>query len=738
MSLEPVHIDFAARGVQEVMRAFDSIEQRMVRLERAGAAESRRGSRERIETTKRETSERERSVRKQADTQEKESKRGAAAVMREQQKAQQAEIRATEKKANEVKRIEERLAQWKERVHIRSSEMAGRFAAKEVSNEIRERKRAEAEATRSSAAMGRRASGIGANVLERGRGILGMAGATLGIGGGFLLADVARQQLDAQKQAALLVNTVTTGSAPPAGASVGNILAQAGQVSSELGVDKGALIGASLEYSRKARGGDFAGAMGNMAFFGKMAKVTGADINEVAGAAGILQSQNQDLKAPEMQQMLLDVYAQGKQGSMSMVDVAKQIGVLGSPATSFAGDQATNQRKLLGLGQLAAPQGTIEEAGTFIKDLVSEAASHRKSTRSKVGTEAMGVKFDKFGRMESPEQMIEAVMNYTKGDVTKIEDVFGKRGTPLFRSLLKPYTDAGGGDAGMAAVRQTMSSVTGATMTAESLNQQNAVIDSTDAQKLQSAVTSIENTLSTALAPALSKFASAIKDHQGDIEGFLRGVGEVANYFLGHPFEGIGALVLGSIVKDLAGAGIGMAVKAALLAMMGGGGAVPSVGGAAGSAMGALGSTVAVAGAGALGIGAGFVISDALSDKELGRQRDVFGKSANQANDALALMAHTRQGTVTPAEIAQVEKEAAETQKEITKRQRAEVISGHPMLPQDRVELKNLQATVNLLVDALGGAAKKIRATQIPTGSATADNPARNGPMPSRGDPRHV
>ncbi len=273
MSIDPVTIDFAARGVQEVMRAFDSIEQRMVRLERAGASESRRGSRERIETTKRETNERERSVRKQADTQEKEAKRGAAAVAREQQKAQQAEVRAVEKKAAEVKRVEERLAQWKERVHIRSSEMAGRFAAKEVSNEIRERKRAQAEAARGSAASVRRISGIGSNVLERGRGIMGMAGATLGIGGGFLLADVARQTLDAQKQAALLVNTVTTGSAPPAGATVGNILAQAGQVSSELGVDKGQLIGASLEYSRKARGGDFAGAMANMGFFGKMSKV---------------------------------------------------------------------------------------------------------------------------------------------------------------------------------------------------------------------------------------------------------------------------------------------------------------------------------------------------------------------------------------------------------------------------------------------------------------------------------
>ena len=45
--------------------------------------------------------------------------------------------------------------------------------------------------------------------------------------------------------------------------------------------------------------------------------------------------------------MLLDVYAQGKAGSMSMVDVAKQVGTLASTRNSYQGDSASNQRKLL-------------------------------------------------------------------------------------------------------------------------------------------------------------------------------------------------------------------------------------------------------------------------------------------------------------------------------------------------------------------------------------------------------
>ncbi len=155
----------------------------------------------------------------------------------------------------------------------------------------------------------------------------------------------------------------------------------------------------------------------------------------------------------------------------------------------------------------------------------------------------------------------------------------------------------------MAAVTQTMAGVTGATMTAESLDKQNAIIDSTDAQKLQGAITSIENSLTTSLAPALSKFADTIQAHQGDIDAFVRGVGEAAEFFLGHPFAGIGAVVLGGIVKDIAAAQIGASVASAIAAAVGGSG---GVGGALGRAVGEGAGPAAGVGAGAV-LGAGVV-----------------------------------------------------------------------------------------------------------------------------------
>jgi hypothetical protein len=762
--LEPIVIEFGVGpGFQTSLRAFDTIEKRMERFEKNASRQAAEGGRARSRSTDTERREREAAYKKLFDQIAKDEKTATVAAVKaakekeraavqaakaasaETKKAAEAEVREAQKVAREV----ERLETYKMRVRIRSSEMAGQAAARAATEELRAIEKVGRAQASASKRMGGRIGGIVSSSVGGTLGsIASLGGAALGLGGGALLIDAARNQLADQKQAALLVNAVTTGGAPPSGASVGNILAQASQSSRELGVDRGQLIGAALEYSRKARGGDFAGAMDNMGFFGKMAKVTGADINEIAGAAGILQSQNQSLKAPAMQQMLLDVYAQGKQGSMSMVDVAKQIGILGAPATSFAGDQATTQRKLLGLGQLAAPQGTIEEAGTFIKDLVSEAASHRKSTRSKVGTEQMGVKFDQYGRMESPEQMIESVMRYTKGDVTEIEGIFGKRGTPLFRSLLKPYTDAGGGEKGIDAVRATMAGVTTATMTSEQLGAQNAVIDSTDAQKFTNAANEIQQSLTSSLAPSLSRLATTLKDHEGDISAFVRGLAEVAALFIANPFKGIGAIVLLSVMKDLAGAGIGVGVKAALQALI----ASMSAGSAAGAGVSGVGAAGAAAGVGAgvglavvgatagAAIGAGLIINaDAEGRSE--RNRAALSGSLTGVNAAMALYAKARSGT-TPEDIRAAQAQFEVLRKDAADKREAAAHAGgwSPgsgfWAMGDRKkgaegEARNAADALKLFTDAL---AKATQAAQNAS-SGVKNDPARHGPINERNPP---
>jgi len=702
MAIDPVLIRFATAGVADVERAFATIEARMLKAEEWAVKEATRASKRRVLVAKEEATEREKLIDKTAV----------------------AEKRIGDGVAKET----ERLEQWKEQVRRRSAEMAGRYAEQSANAEIREARRAAEEIERQRARISR---GIG-HAVTRGVGhslgsMASLAGGALAIGGGFALADIASKELSAQKTAALLVNAVTTGGAPPPGANVGSILSLASGVSQDTGMAKGDVVAGMLEYSRKARGGDFQGVMANAGFFAKLSKVTGTDINEIASAAGTLQSQNQDLKSGDMQQMLLDVYAQGKAGSMSMVDVARQIGILSSTRSSYQGNAADNQRKLLALGQLAAPEGTVEEAGTFIKNLSAEAGAHRKSTKDTVGLEQMGVKYDQYGRMESPEQMIASVFRGTGGDITKIEKIFGLRGTALFRSLQPAYTAAGGGEAGIAAIQAKMASVTGATMTGGDLDAQMQQLMSTPAERFQKALNQVSEVVSQRVEPILDRLAGTLENNKEAVEKFMNGILDVAEWLIQNPWRGIGTAVTLSITKELATAGLGQLVGQALTNRIGQGGGI-------------------IAAAAAITI-TGMAIIDWLANKDVGEQRGKLAGELGATNDISNVRGNIRTGKVTPADVAKIQKDIATQEAKLKDEQDAgKVFDVHRGLGsmvsfgaiaqglgldqgRHKAEVDGTIRTLKDLREALADTAKALHDT---AGVASVD-PARHVPIGSPG-----
>ncbi len=533
-------MNFQVGGIAQVNRAFQSVEQAFLRQETARTRAADKGAKDRNRLEQKAAKEKEKSI---------------AEMAKRVDKSLATETKSVEKAEKEKQRAIDTSARYMERVRDRSATMAGNLAKRQADVEIREAKRANAARAKYYKTIG----GAGASSF---RGLVGgatsMAAGALTLGGGFAIADTIHKRLAAEKSASLLVNQVTTGGVAPKGADVNSILSRASATSIATGMSKEELVGGALAYSRKAKGGDFEGAMANMSFFAKMAKTTGADINDISEAAGTLQSQNPKLKAPEMQQMLLDVYAQGKAGSMSMVDVAKQVGTLASTRNSYQGDSASNQRKLLALGQLAAPQGSIEEAGTFIKDMTLEAGKHSKELK------AMGVKYNKTGQMESPEQMIDAVFKGTKGDQTKIEKLFGARGTQLFGALGTSYNAAGGGDKGIAAVNEEMKKVTQASMSSADLEKQFAQVMATNSEKMEVALTKIENALESKLLPYLDKFADKLPELMPKFETLINAADKLVSWFLDNPLLHAGELMAGKIVLDITKAGIGAKVKETL------------------------------------------------------------------------------------------------------------------------------------------------------------------------------
>jgi hypothetical protein len=725
---EPVMIQFGSTGLQEVSKNFSTIEARLLQMEKTSIASSKR-------TTV-------------------EQEKNYAALVKQAEKWQREQTKGEEREAKQRERVVADETRRKEQIIERSAVAAGRFYAQQASAEIRERERAASESVRIEERKARAierahssaAKTIGGSVIGGTSRVLGgaaaFAGGALAIGGGFAVADAVRGQMGAERVAAQLVNAVTTTGKPPSGASVADILKTASGVAVTTGMSKEDIIKGSLAYSRSARGGDYGGAKGNMEFFAKMAKATGVSIEDLGSAAGVLQSQNADLgKNPKaMQQLLLNAYAQSKSGSVSLVDAAKQFGTLGSTRGLYQGDEAKSQQTLIGLGQIAASGGNVSDIGTYIKDLSLEAAAHRKGTKGKAGLESMGVKFDSSGRMESPEQMIGAVFKGTGGDLGKIHEIFGNRGMPLFTELSKSFRDAGGGDKGVAAVQKQIAGVTQSSMSPEDLQAQFAQVMSTSAEKFDVAIERIKDTMEGRLAPLLDRFADALAEHAPDIEKIVNGLGDLATWLVSHPFEGMGALVLGSIAKDLAAAKIGEMVKSVIKALLSGSSAGSDVPGIVSSGGGLMGKLIAGAG-GLAAFGAGVAAPIAgsvaglayMAHEDEGKAAkgrtaaDLFAKS-NEANPA-ALAKASAEASAQADRLLKYRAEPGELSSAERKMNVAEAVGYAD-------ELKRRQGEIaDAVAKAMVAGAEKAGGRM--SGSSTTDpnNPARNNPMDQRTTP---
>ena len=617
--IDPVIIDFTTAGIPSVNRAFATVEQSIDRLEKHSTRSSEAGTKARVRGAQAEAKDRERAAAKIAKDAErlerqhtreveKETARRAGIVRKSSEMAGRyanEQVKADARAQQAHTRTVEREAERRMRIQIRSSEMAGRMAVRAVAEEQAATEKAQSTwSTRGRAVGGVITRSVGRTL----GGVASIIGAGAGIGGGLLVANAARGEMSAHKSAQLIMNAVTNNGVVPAGASVDAILGKASQVARAEGVSKTEVADAALAYSRSATGGDFQGLMGNMGFFAKVHNVTGADMNDLATSAGVLQSQNPGLGGAnnqKMQQMILDVLEQTHMGSLSMPEVSKMMGVIGSGRGAFGGEQGGNQRKLMALAQLVAPETDPLEAGTMVKDFSTEGQKHSKALGK------LGVKYDAQGRMQSVEQAIDAVLTGTKGNYGKAIEAFGSdRGAKLFAHLNPIYNNAGGGEAGLAAVHQAVTAVTAATSTPEQLNKADKETLDDPARKLQVALNQITDEIGSGLEPELKHFADdTLPKLIPKFEAIIDEAGKLAGYFADNPIKGIGAVIVLSVTKDLVDAGISAAAQkgvAALFAkissMVGGGGVTPpvSVPGAApggGGAFNILGKVFGVGGA---------------------------------------------------------------------------------------------------------------------------------------------
>jgi hypothetical protein len=604
---EPVVISLQAHGVTEIKQALRSVSDALVKMERDGSRAAQAGSRDRVRIVKNEGEARTRAVKAGATAEERAAKAVAKATERAEKdktrakdrelKAQQRsvetaarnEVRAAERAAREQSRIQqraerertreaERWARQRERIHTNSAIYSARITERETRAQAASR-------AKYTQAIGSSVGGTISKAAAIGSGMLA-------VGAGFGIADVASRSLQAEQSAVLLSNSaynpMEAGSKRYA---PGDLIGKAAGVERGTNVDRVNVLGAMRDYialssdTRMLDGKDTSAME-----LTKIAKATGSEVGDVFKMAGNLRVQNKDMDSATMMNLVRSVIGQGKAGATELNELAQYGAEATSTSGMYQGSQADNQRRLLGLTQVARRVAGTAESVTSVRKLESDVSTHKGKINAALAAEGLGAITDKQGLLAAPSKILSSLFQVTGGDTEKLQKLgINERSVKHFNALAPTYRNAydaaKGSDkekraAGASAVRAEVEKYENASYSKEDVEKDFSEVMKTSSERFSQAINTAKDAIETQLTPFLTKFANYVGDpkFQESVTKLVNGLGEVAggvfDFASKHPFEAIGLM----ISKDIAAAGIGQLAGKALSGALGGPGMAIAVG----------------------------------------------------------------------------------------------------------------------------------------------------------------
>lgn len=570
---EPITISFSVAGVDNIRDAFRTVDQSAIALERSWSRRAQEGSRYRVGVAKGEAKEKAKATDDAVKGADKAEKAHTAAVEREAKRRENI-IRTSSRMAGQVAKAQadaeireaQRAANARERAYAR----AGRESAKEQRDTQRARERFLSSA----------GGYVGSAVHKLGSAGFGVVKSALSVGGGFDVVDQVRGSLDAERAAVMLSNsayqpgkTIQGWGARP---DSGRILARAREVQDSTGVGKGELLEGARSYVAKSS--DFLGSMENLPFFAQLAKGSGTGVKDIMGAAGILRAQNKNLTTEEMQQTMLNIVSQGKQGAMEIDDLARVAGKITKTSAAYGGslNQTEAQRQLLGMAQIAIrTSGNPNEAATVVSNFADDTLKHQKALKSH-GVNALNSQ----GGLIDPSEITRQVFESSGGNIGKIIGMgYGQRSMKFFEALAPIYQEKaaslrGGGmkdekeikKQSAQAVVDEIKSLTGATYSKGEMQTDADAVLQTGIERFEMAMTNLKEAVADRMLPHLEAFISKLPAFAPAVEGAASAfasilpviqsfVGSFADLIKSDPIGGallLGATKMGGAIGALA------------------------------------------------------------------------------------------------------------------------------------------------------------------------------------------
>ncbi len=393
--------------------------------------------------------------------------------------------------------------------------------------------------------------------------------ALLNAGGGFSVDQAIQENLSLERKAAQ-VSVKTGGAVSPQQARE-----MSRAVGARTGTDASEVLAGWEAYGDKSGKWDIADTQkGGLAdFIAKYSKVTGTDTKQIGYVAGMLRTQNPHLKGDKMQQMLLDVLAQGREGAVDIPELVGHLPAITKTAGRYTGTQEENQRKLLALSQIGVATGTVAEVATGLSNMSADTMKHSDKINALLGRDALDGK----GNINtSPEEFIADMMVASGGSSKKLLDAgIGQRAIRVFDALQSGYLEdeAEGKKLGLSGDKlkaytkektlEKLNKPINQTMTMGQLNTDFNTVMQSSAESFEDAVRKLKLEIGDKMIPILRKWLTLIQKSLPTLQKFFNAFTKLAELLMENPLSGFGAVLSGYILKEIAAAKLASAFSGA-------------------------------------------------------------------------------------------------------------------------------------------------------------------------------
>jgi hypothetical protein len=520
------------------------------------------------------------------------------------------------------RRLSDRLVVEEARTQGRLRQIRARGAQRRLSDARRAARAEERIAKRSAMTMeqyrrrvhgggalrGRTMGRTGQSLRGGVRAVGAMGAGLLAIGGGYAISSAIGSEKRLQASAAALANQAR-GTEGGGGKSFTQLQNEAMKSASVEGIKSGqgpeAVVGMMRQF--QAITGRFDIATQYADYMAEIGDATDAGLGDVGRTAGqIFQAINATGKdaqtSIEATMKIMDAMAgQSKIGSIEMNDLAQQMGKLMSATANFKGDIGELAADMGAMAQTAIAGGasSAPEAMTalmrFADDLVQRGAAspiYKKLGIDVFEREMIGGQ-EVRAKLKSPVEVIKEIVGATKGDIAKISGMFGIRAKKAVDPFARIYREAEARQAGtgIQAIEQRFEQFRAVSLTAPERKEAAGARRRQADRQFDRAMQKFNDAVGRELLPVLTQLIPKFTEMIPLLADAAVALGKFIGWFTENPVLGIGAVISAAIVKDIAAAGIGSAMRGA----MGVGGPGGAAGGP-GGAYGGLALTAAIIG----------------------------------------------------------------------------------------------------------------------------------------------